>query len=404
VSTHAEERPRFEVPVWSTPRRVIVGSLALAGVGLVLCVAGLFVDAHRAFLSYLDVWTFGASICTGALLLLMVGHAAKAGWMVVTRRLSEAVVGALPLYLVLFVPLAFGLRYVYPWAEAPALLDPLVRRAVEHKRGYLNPPFFVGRTVFYFAVFIAVGLLLRAWSTANDRDPSIARVRRLRRLSGGALPLVGLTLTWASFDWTMSLEPEWSSTIFGLYFFAGSFAAAVGLVAVMLHGSRLLSTPRLRVTPDHAHALGRVLFAMVCFWAYMAFSQLLIQWIGNLPDEVGFYLRRWRGSWTAVTILLGVGHFVAPFFLLLNRRLKRRTEYVASLGAWMVLMHFVDVYWLVMPARESAGVRPHWLDLAAILFVGGLSSAWIVQRYLAAAPLPKYAPELAGGLNYEASQ
>jgi hypothetical protein len=228
-------------------------------------------------------------------------------------------------------------------------------------------------------------------------------VRRMRALSGGALPLVGLTLTWASFDWTMSLEPDWSSTIYGLYVFAGSFVAALSLVAIMLNGSRNGNLPRTNATPDHAQALGRLLFAMIIFWAYMAFSQLLIYWIGDIPEEVRYYGRRTTGTWTAVTYVLVFGHFVVPFFLLLNRHWKRHPPYLASIGAWMLLMHFVDVYWLILPVHDRAGVRPHWLDLAAILFVGGASSAWILRRYVTAPPLPLHAPDLAEGLTYEAS-
>src|SRR6185437_14085546 len=165
-------------------------------------------------------------------------------------------------------------------------------------------------------------------------------------------------------------------------YFAGSFVGAIALVAVMLHLSRRRRGPSARVTPDHAQALGRVLFAMIIFWAYMAFSQLLIYWIADIPDEVSFFGLRTTGTWTAITYLLVCGMFVVPFFALLNRTSKRRTEYLASVAAWVFLMHYVDVYWLVMPTHDRAGVAPHWLDLGAILFAGGLSCAWIARSYL----------------------
>jgi hypothetical protein len=222
-------------------------------------------------------------------------------------------------------------------------------------------------------------------------------------VSGGGLPIVALTLTWASFDWTMSLEPDWYSTIYGLYVFAGGFVGAIALTCVMLHLSRARREVAARVTPDHAQAIGRVLFAMIIFWAYMAFSQLLIYWIGDVPEEVRYYGARTTGSWTAITALLIFGHFFAPFLLLLNRRMKRSPEFLRSVGNWMLAMHFVDVYWLVMPSYDRSGVRPHWLDLAAILFVGGLSCAWIAHRYFGAAPIPRHVPELAEGLHYEAA-
>jgi hypothetical protein len=171
----------------------------------------------------------------------------------------------------------------------------------------------------------------------------------------------------------------------------------------MLHLSRLRGEPRVRVTPDHAQALGRVLFAMIIFWAYMAFSQLLIYWIGNIPDDVAYYGKRTTGTWSDITYLLVCGMLVGPFFALLNRHWKRHLEYLAAVGAFVFFMHFVDVYWLIMPVHDGAGVRPHWLDAGAILFVGGLSCAWIVRRYFSAAPLPLHVPELAEGINYEAA-
>ncbi|HLK36909.1 MAG TPA: hypothetical protein VKU41_09190, partial [Polyangiaceae bacterium] len=345
-------------------RRVIVVSLVAAATGLALLVVGIAVDPSRAAFAFLDAWTFGVTICVGALLLLMAAHASKGSWMVVIRRPVEAVVGALPLYVLLFVPIAFAVRRLYPWANASAQ-TPELQAAIAHKQAYLSPWFFFVRTAFYFAVFILMGVLLRVWSKRNDARPSMRTVIWMRRLSGGGLPVVGLVLTWAAFDWTMSLEPDWYSTIFGLYYFAGAFVGAIALTSVMLHLSRLRTAPRDRVTPDHAQALGRILFAMVIFWAYMAFSQLLIYWIGDIPEEVSFFGLRTTGSWAVVTGVLVCGMFVAPFFALLNRLWKRRTPYLAIVGAWVFVMHYVDVYWMVLPMHDAAGARPHWLDGAS---------------------------------------
>jgi hypothetical protein len=374
-----------------TRRRIGAWSLALAATGLVLVCVGLLVDPRRTWFAYLAAWTFSVSVGIGALLLLMTGHAAKARWMVVTRRLTEAIVSVLPLLAALFAPICLALAEIYPWVLHPD----------EHKGRYLSVGFFVARSAAYLLVFIAVGTLLRLWSRANDARPSMRLVHRMRALSGGGLPLVALTLTWASFDWTMSLQPEWSSTIFGLYFFAGAFVGAIALVTVMTNLARL--RPGARITPDHSQALGRLLFAMIVFWAYMAFSQLLIYWIGDLPDEVPFYGLRINGTWTDVTYLLACGHLVVPFFALLNRHWKRHAGYLAAIGAWVFLMHYVDVYWLVLPVHDRAGLRPHWTDLGAAMLFGGASCAWIVRRYLSAAPLPLHDPGLAEGLDYEAA-
>ena len=389
-------------------RFLVACSLATAVAGLALLALGVVTDPSRTCFAYLEAWTFGVTICIGALLLLMIGHAAKANWMVVTRRFTEAIVDGMPVFLVLFVPVALSLARIYPWASHVVASDPEVRRAIAHKSGYLNAPFFIIRSGFYFLVFISLGALLRAWSKANDARPRMALVHRMRRLSGGGLPLVALTLTWASFDWTMSLQPAWSSTIFGLYVFAGSFVGAIAAVCVMAHFSQ--SVPRTPAsspgpfTADHAQALGRVLFAMVVFWAYMAFSQLLIYWIGNVPAEVTFFAVRTTG--------VVVGRHLAPRRGPLRGavlrapqppdearpRLPRRRS-----ARGCSSMHFVDTYWLILPVYDSAGFRPHWLDAGAVMFVGGLSCAWIVRRYVTAARLPRHAQELAEGLDYEAA-
>jgi hypothetical protein len=383
-------------------RRVVGASLLLAAVGLVLLAAGFSGDAGRAWFAYLNAWLFGTSIAAGALLLNMTGHAAKASWMVVTRRSTEAVADTLPLFALLFVPIAIGLGQLYPWA-AHGAVDASVQRALDHKRIWLSRPFFVTRTAAYFLVLCVVSGLLRTWSKRHDVRPSLALVRRMRRLSGGGLPLVALTLTWAAFDWSMSLQPEWYSTVFGIYFFAGSYVGAIALVSVMLRILQRFGAERVPVTPDHAQALGRLLFAMVIFWAYIAFGQLLIYWIGDIPAEVSYFGRRTAGTWTWVTYLLVFGHFVVPFLVLLNRHLKRDTRALAAAGAWVFAMHFVDITWQVLPLHDAAGLRPQGSDLGAVLFVGGLSCAWIVRRYVTAAPLPLNAPELAEGLEYEAA-
>ncbi len=386
-------------------RRFVVVCLALAAAGLATLAVGLRVDATRAWFAYLDAWLFGVSIASGALLVTMTGHATKASWMVITRRPMESVAATLPLFALLFVPLAFGLDRIYPWA-GHAATDAALAHALDHKRVWLSKPFFVARTALYFLVLCVSAALLRAWSTENDVRPDRALVRRMRRLSGGGLPVVVLSLTWASFDWSMSLQPDWYSTIFGFYFIAGAYVGAVALACVMVPLTRLTLRAGARgssLSPDLAQALGRVLFAMVVFWAYIAFGQLLVYWMGDIPEEVSYFARRTAGTWTAVTYVIVFGHFVLPFFVLLNRRLKRRPAVLAAAGVWIFVMQFVDVYWQVMPVHDQAGARPHWIDLGAALLVGGLSGAWIVRRYGTAAPLPLHVPELAEGLGYEAA-
>jgi hypothetical protein len=385
-------------------RRLVAGSLYVAVGGAAIFGVELYVDPVRACYAYLVAWSFGVSVCIGALLMLMTDHASKGDWMVVTRRSTEAIVAALPLFLVLFVPIALVARRIYPWARPLDELPADLAADVARKHGYLNVPFFVVRSVFYLLVFAAIGGRLRAWSISNDAVPRADLVQRMRKLSGGALPVVALVVTWAAFDWTMSLEPRWTSTIYGLYFFAGSFLAAIAVITILSALVRpVLRTP-FPFTGDHAQAAGRLLLAMTCFWAYMAFSQLLIYWIANIPEEISYYALRTTGSWNAVTYFLVFGHFVIPFFALLNRHWKRDPRYLGAVGGWMIFMHLVDVYWLIMPVHDPNGVASDfWLDAGAVIFVVGISAAWVLARWSRTRPLPRHVPGLAEGIRYEAA-
>jgi hypothetical protein len=385
-------------------RRIEVVALAAAAVGLVGLVFGLGHQPTRAWFAYLQAWTCALTVCAGALIFLMAGHASKASWMAATTRPSEAVVSALPLCALLLVPVLFALPHIYAWAGAPDPgLDETTRAALAHRRGYMNPAFFVVRSGVYLGVFVIIGALLRRWSRDNDLRPRPALILRMRRLGAGGLPLVALLLTWASFDWTMSLDSDATSTIFGLYFFAGGFVGAIALVTLIMLLSRRVGELRAGVTIEHVHAVARLMFAMICFWAYMAFSQLLLVWIADIPHEAAYYARRSTGSWAVVSTVLVGGMFVVPFFALLSRPPKREPRVLAVIAVWIFFMHYVDVYWMVMPPVDTRGVRASWLDVAAVSFVGGLACAWITRSYFARPALPLNAPDLAEGLGYEAA-
>ena len=227
-----------------------------------------------------------------------------------------------------------------------------------HKKPYLNLPFFVLRAVIYFGVWMAVAELLRRWSIRQDQSGGHLLTRWQRRLGAGSLPLLALTLSFAAFDWMMSIDPRFYSTIFGVYWFSGSFMA---IFAVLILAGRLTLTDEsqfgVHLSSEHFHALGNFLLAFVAFWAYTAFSQFLLIWIANVPEEVPFYILRIRGSWGGVGAFLALFHFLVPFFVLLSRDLKRSPKALAWVAAWMLLMHWVDLYWIVMPHLDPSG--PH---------------------------------------------
>jgi hypothetical protein len=358
-------------------RRVIRGALAAALVGLVLCVLGAVLDAPQAYASFLTAYAAGLSVAVGALMLVMIGYLTGARWFVGFRPLALRVAATLPLFALLFLLLIPGLRALYPWVPPLDRLSPELQHDILQKQSYLNVPSFLVRTVIYFGVWIGFSRLLR---------------RAPRAASAAGLPLIALTLTFAAFDWMMSLTPSWFSTIYGVYYFAGGFLGALGLVAVLAYLKEQLGQPA-GIAIDAYHALGKLLLTFVLFWAYIAYSQLLIVWIANLPKEITWYVPRLRGSWGILGLVLLLGQFLVPFVLLLFRRITTRRRSLAVIGLWLLVMHYLDVYWLVLPALHPARVQLDWLDFAGLLLVVGLALAygmWLPPEALlpAAEPVP----------------
>ena len=383
--------------------RTIGLALAVSAVGWIALAVGWWVDSDRAFFAYLAAYAFVVSTAIGALIFLMIGHVSQATWFVVFRRSTESLVATLPFLALLFVPILAGLPKLYAWARPLGSLREEDQEAVLAKEAWLSTPFFVARTIVYFATFAVIGLALRRWSLRQDESASPVWTRRLRALSGGGLPVISFATTFASIDWFMSLQPSWYSTMFGFYVFAAGTSAAVALVAILAvsaRDGRLATT----LTSDHTHAIGRVLFAFVILWGYIAFGQFLIIWIGDIPEESRFYGLRISGGWTGVVYVLILGRLVLPFFALLSRRLKRRPEHLAWVAGWVVCMHFVDCYWLTLPVYNRSTIRPSWMDLGALLAVGGLAVVVVLQAMRRAPALPTLAPELSAGLHYEAAR
>jgi hypothetical protein len=381
-------------------RRALTASIAAALAGALLLSIGLAVEPRQALFSYLAAWIFAASVCVGALLWVQMAYALNAGWMVVLRRRAEDIVGAFPAVAVLFVPVLLGLAILYPWARPEGEWDESLRDAVVSKRGWLSAPSFTLRAILFLGAWTLVGELLRRYSRAQDRAAIGALEARSRALAVATLPLVAFTLTFASFDWLMSLDPTWSSTVFGIYLFGGGFGGAVGLLCFVTFGP--LSSRVGVATREHSHALGRIMLTFVIFWAYIAFAQYFLIWIADLPNEVGWIKLRTTGSWGALAALLASVHFVLPFFLLLSRELKRRPRALAWMGVWLVGAHYLDMYWVVLP-NLHAEFHPHWLDLAALLFVSGTFTLVVLLRSRDEPEVPLRASGLAAGLRYEAS-
>ncbi len=386
---------------WQGGRRPLVIAGGAGAAGLLLTLAGaLAFDPRRALFAYLVAFVYWLGLALGALILLGALHASNARWPVVLRRFLETVPQVIPVFVLLFVPLALGMRHLYPWVDPHALQGEMAH-AVHHKVPYLNPTFFVVRAAIYFAFWSAVAWLLRAWSVRQDSLGGVTLTRRQRRLGTGSLPFLALTMTFAAFDWMMSLDPRFFSTIFGVYWFAGSFMGAFAVVIIAAAATRGDPTAfGHHMNLEHFHSLGKFLLAFTAFWAYIAFSQFMLIWIANIPEEVPWYILRIDGGWRWVGAFLALFHFVVPFFLLLSRDLKRNPRAIAGVAAWLLLVHWVDLYWLVMPHLHPDGPRPSLLDLTAFVGVGGVAVAWTVLRMRGTASVPLRDPYLEASLRY----
>ncbi|HZS37043.1 MAG TPA: hypothetical protein VFF06_09455 [Polyangia bacterium] len=380
--------------------RVIVWSLTLAAIGLGFSILGWIVDARQMFASYLIAYFFVVTVALGLMAFLMGAHAMSAAWPATVRRLAESGLGAMPLVGALYVPLFFAPAFLYPWARPESVADPAARALLDHRvRIWLHRPMFDVRAVCYVLVWVIAALLLRRWSLAMDRPGAPDLRARLRKLSCGILPLVGIAGTFAAFDWVMALSPDFYSTMYGLYTLAGGFVAALGLLAILMYAAQRAGFLA-GVRVSHWYAIGRLLFAFLIFWAYTAFFQYLLIWIANRPIEAKFYLERIQPGDRGTSWFLIFGHFAAPWLLLLSYEVKRRRATVTLLGAWLLACHYVDIHWLV-GARRAPAAPWQWQDAPALMLVGGLTVAFAVWRQRGRLLSAYHDPDYAAGLAYE---
>lgn len=389
----------------------------LAAVGLILAVlhAVVTTDGCRRFLlAYLVAFAFVLSLALGALFFVLLQHLTRAGWSVLVRRPAELMAAGLPVVALLFIPIAVsvaaGHGKIYPWAQPVATIEKAVQdhAAAQHaqpvthegtaehasqeapeassrasggeavgghhgveefltshqtldeftlkKRPFLNPTFFLLRWVLYFTLWAGLALWLFRHSTRQDHDRDPAHTMRVEKWAGLGVLAFGLSITFASFDLLMSLNPHWYSTMFGVYYFSGSMIAVYAsliLIVTAIQRSGLLIRS---ISVEHYHDLGKFLFGFVFFWGYIAFSQFMLIWYANMPETTGWYALRGittvpgqMNAWTCVGLVLLVGHFILPFAGLLSRHVKRRKVFLGAWAVWLLAMHYIDLLWLVMP-------------------------------------------------------
>jgi hypothetical protein len=364
---------------------------------LVLSAVAGYGNPRQFFFSYLVAFLFFLSLSLGGLIFVLIQFVTRAGWSVAVRRLAEHIMGTLPLLALLAIPLLFGLDQLFSWFDSGLVeKDPILQA----KTGFLNPSFFYVRTLVYLLGWALLGWWFRKQSILQDKGDPIKITRRLQTASAPAIAWFALTATFFSFDWIMSLDPHWYSTIFGVYFFAGCMIAVLStlilLVLLLQRHNLLLSL----ISEEHFHDLGKLLFGFVVFWAYIAFSQFMLIWYANIPEETIWYAHRLAHGWEYVSFLLAAGHFVLPFFLLISRNSKRTRPILIGATLWLLAMHYLDLYWLVMPSFQE-GLHPHWLDLVCLMGLGGLFVFGLLRLMQKPLLIPSQDPRLGESLSFE---
>jgi hypothetical protein len=374
-------------------------ALIIGVVGVVLCIVGAIKAPDQFLRSYLFAFLFVLGLSLGSLGLLMVQHLTSGQWGIVIRRPLEAASRALLLVAVLFIPIALGMKRLYSvWLDAPATGEGALS---SFQHNYLTAHGFIARAILYFAVWLALVLALNIWSKQQDADTENRLLRRrLKLISGPGIILYVFGVGFASIDWVMSLSPHWFSTIYGFIFVVGQVLSSLSLVIaiiVMLARTEPMASV---ILPRHLSDLGKLLLTFVMLWAYFSFSQLLIIWSGNQPDEISFFRSRLYGSFGTVAVIILLFHFFVPFFLLLSRDLKRSWNLLPKVAFLVILMRLIDLFWYTRPEFTSSALPNLW-DVAAPLALGGVWLFVFAGQLKRMPLLPLGEPKLAEVLEHD---
>jgi len=366
-------------------------AIILGAIGLLISVVGVFINREQFFQSYLVSFTFWMQLSVGSLAVLMIQHLAGGKWGVVIQRPLEAAAVITPLILLMALPLFFGLSDIYIWAQPKVVAQDAL---LQHKAAYLNEPFFIIRALSFIIIWSVIAYFLHRWSIKRDetRDPIFTK--KLKNFSGPAMVVLGITASFASFDWMMSLEPHWFSTIYGMIFFVSAGASAFAFVILIL--SRIDKDKALAkvVTIFQYNDLGNFLLTMVILWAYVEFSQFLIIWLGNMNEEIPWYIARRDGGWNVLEAVVMLFHFAVPFLVLLSRSNKRNVSRLAGLAWVLLLVRYLDLYWFIKPAFSPGQFTMHWLDLTTLIGLGGVWLAVFIWQLKKHQLIPQYDPRL----------
>jgi hypothetical protein len=342
---------------WAKGRNTLVLAVLIS---VIACIAGYVNDPVQFHRSYLIAFSYVAAAGIGAFFFVMVQYLTGSAWSVTMRRIMENIMITLPACAILFIPIAFGLKDIYPWADHVA--NPFAGT----KGTYLTENFFILRTYIYFALWSIWIFAIYYQSTKQDTERSARQMNVIARWSAPGLFLAVVVGTLAAYDWLMSLEPHWYSTIFGLYILAGGALTFMSFVTLICMGFRRAGILKNSITREHYHDLGKWLFALTAFYTYMAFSQYLLIWYANLPEETIWYRHRSVGSWLGISLAMPFLRFLIPFFVMLSKPAKRSLKMIAGLAIWSIVVEYIDLYWVVMPTYFKTGPQISWMDFATL--------------------------------------
>lgn len=395
TTTHTVGLERYKVSSASS-----LGTIGLiaAVIGLGGSAAGYFMDHDRFAHAWLLGVVYSTSLVLASLFFVMVQHLAAAKWSVAVRRIPETIMTLFPYLALFFIPVLFSTHELYHWSHHR---EPGLDKILDWKEPFLNNGWFIARSAIYFTIWSAIAWLIYRRSIAQDKAPCEKNLVATRAYSAVGMILFGLSLTLAAYDWLMSLDPHWYSTIFGLYFFGGCVLAGIALIALLamnfgkpggpLHGS---------FTIEHQHDLGKLCFAFTVFWAYMGYSQFFLIWYANLPEETIWYAHRWEGGWKAISTFLIFGHFFFPFLVLIFRSVKRNRTLFSMMAVYLMVIHFIDLYWLIYPTFTKHDVHFSWLDVMPTIGIAGVMLWLFWNRFKTQYALPVNDPKLQQSLHH----
>ncbi|NQV15520.1 hypothetical protein HQ531_08695 [bacterium] len=350
-------------------KAIIVGFI-----GLVLSIFGAFMDHSKFFQAYLVAFTFFTTIGLGGLFFVLMHHVTGAYWGVVMRRVAENLAYTLPLMGLFMIPLFFGMHDLFHWSHAEVVAQDEI---LQWKAPYLNVNFFIIRSVVIFLIWTWLVHGLRKLSLAQDSGAA-GSLGKMRRKAAGGTVIFALTVTVFAFDWLMSLDPHWYSTIFGVYVFSGGFLGGLAMLSILANVLRNNGAGKI-ITTEHTHDLGKFLFAFIVWWAYIGGAQYFLIWYGNIPEETIWFLHRWEHGWKSISLFLVFFHFIVPFFVLAFRAAKRIPVLILSIAILILFMHYIDHFWLATPTFGDHHFHISWMHLTTVLGMGGVFIWWLFR-------------------------